>query len=320
MFEGPGSISKFAAQTAKVQGGLALSRMPDSPQYKSPGKLAHVDMKSCYPTLIERMNAYLGLPVVLEPGRGEWTLKQSARYASRVADPDAWFLRVTGHIDSGLNLLLMSPEGTVTHDCFRRKKPELVDKVGASRPYSHRVESAVVTWHTWEVIRRLPKPLRNQYEALRVGSMVMYPRAFVAEDGRDYDDKVRELRSGQVDWEQILDLRGRRRVQVDHLDEKYVALRCSFGPLVRSLINCRRAAEAEGELGLATAAKRISNCLYGVLAGKGAAANVVMGQVITSCPGRSVPTIYGPFGGLQVVTDGLVYARDKSRGSAAHVS
>jgi hypothetical protein len=311
-FEGAGSASRYKAQTAKVQAGLQLPRTPDSPRYISPGKLVDVDMRSCFPGIISGMAVYLGRPIVLEPGRLDFLLAEAAKYADDIADKDAWFIRVTGNIPSGLNVLIPSVDEAVTRDNYRKRKPETVTEVGSSRLFSHRIESGVVTWHTWQVIQRLPRELRKEYEALRVESLILYPRDFVAATGAEYDTKVEEFRTGQVDWGQRLDLPNRRLTTVQHLDEQYVTLWVSFKDLLDKLIDIRREAQAEGNRGLGTAAKLLSNTMYGVLAGSGiTTSNVVAGQHITSAARAEAFLLSMALNGLETVVDGLVYDRDR---------
>ena len=51
---------------------------------------------------------------MLEPGDNHITLRDAVKLVTRLADPDAWFIRVSGEFTDGVNALIPSSEGALT--------------------------------------------------------------------------------------------------------------------------------------------------------------------------------------------------------------
>lgn len=115
------------------------------------------------------------------------------------------------------------------------------------------------------MIRALPPDLRRQYEALRVETVVFYPKAFVADSWQELGALRDTLSTGAAfDWAQALDLRARTRTTVDDLDEQYACLRYPVRNLAAKLVELRKRAKTAEPAGpLDKAYKLTANTLYG---------------------------------------------------------
>src|SRR5262249_18367897 len=160
------------SQTGKVHGGLLYSRSPYAFWHQSHGMLRDVDMVGCYNNVIARLRVHWGRPVIHEPGDHPLTLLQAVDYVTRHADPDGWFIRVSGDIKAGRNALIPSTDNAVTSANYRERMakgkrrqarhrafhlealrdPGSVKGTTGSRLYSERIESGVVTSATWLMI------------------------------------------------------------------------------------------------------------------------------------------------------------------------
>src|SRR5262249_42710116 len=115
------TASRYGTQTAKCHGGLLYSRSPTRFWHASPGMLRDVDMASCYERITSRMNVYWGRPLIYESGRNPITLKEAADRITRHADPDGWFVRVSGDLKGFANALVPSTDNAVTSTNYRQK-------------------------------------------------------------------------------------------------------------------------------------------------------------------------------------------------------
>ena len=122
IFRGDHPASRYGEQTGKVHGGLCFSRTPTKLWHEALGMLRDVDMSSCYSEVISGLKVYWGRPVVYEPGSRSLTLRESIEYVTRHAPSDGWYIRVTGDIDAGYNVLIPSTLNAVTANNYRRSR------------------------------------------------------------------------------------------------------------------------------------------------------------------------------------------------------
>ena len=311
-FRGDRAYSRFGEQAGRVHGGLNFSRTPTRLWHEAHGRIRDVDMSGCYNRILSGMDVYWGRPVVFEPGRNVLTLGAAVELAARHAAPDAWYLRVTGDLDAGLNALIPSSTEAVTSENYRRRKPGHAP--GGAGLFSRRIESGVVTHATWLMIRALPEAVRRDYERLRVDSLVLYPSVLAAADGPAYDHLVERHRAAGLPWEAELDLEAFRQRVVEHLDDDFVALRFPIGEYARKVGEFRRAARLEHGKGSGPdlAWKLLGNTMYGVLASEHLATNnvVAANHILAAARARAFALMMA-LNGLQVITDGCSYRRDQ---------
>src|SRR5262249_39353121 len=119
--------SRYGQQAGKIHGGLLLNRSPTRFWHEAPGMLRDVDMSGCYNNVLARIKVNWGRPVVFEPGRKRWSLREAVEYVSQHADADAWYLRVTGNIDSAPNALIPSSRDAVTSENYRQRSRRAVE-------------------------------------------------------------------------------------------------------------------------------------------------------------------------------------------------
>ncbi len=313
--------SRFGQQTGAVHGGLGYSRSPTAFWHQAPGVLRDVDMKSCYSEILQHLNVYWGRPVIWEPGDRRMTLAQAAEFARRHAQADAWFIRVTGDIHAIPNTLIPSTVDAMTGDNYRRRQARRhrADTEAGSVKYpaklfSERIESGVVTAATCAVIQSLPKAARREYDALRVDCIVLYPSKFVASSGREYDELFEALRNEGLPWTADLDINGRRLVETNVLDHEFATLRFPIFEYARRIEERRRAARARDGLGGGEELgwKLQVNTMYGVLASPHHVTNNVVAANYITAQGRACAwVLFMSLNGLQVLTDGCSYRRDR---------
>ena len=102
-------LNDFGIQPFLTVGGLLFSRTAKYPVIR--GKLADCDLSSCYATFMAQMNIYLGEPVIRTFKYKKY--KPSVRDVidfinSQNINRDAWFIRVSGKLQSAYNTLVMS--------------------------------------------------------------------------------------------------------------------------------------------------------------------------------------------------------------------
>ncbi len=332
LFTNEPGASKFGPLTATVHGGLLLNRSPTRLWYASSCMLADVDMASCYGKITCGMDVYWGRPVILEPGALGMKLPQAIELVERLCDPDGWIVRVTGSILEHPNALIPSTDGAVTGENYDRTKrrqrrrdamrqaiareaeeePDL--RRASGRLYAERVESGVVCAATWRVIRVLPPTLRRQYEGLTVDSLVFYPRAWAARNGREYDELVHRHQVGELSWKQILDEEAGALVRTELLDDSYVTLRYPLRTYAVQMMRLRQSARDAHGNGSATeqAFKLITNSTYGVLAAPYYCVNnFVAANVITATARAGAYVSTQALNAVQTITDGCTYRRDQ---------
>ena len=312
-FGGERAASRFGHQTGQVHGGLILSRSPTRFWHEAAGMLRDVDMSGCYPRLLERINVYWGRPVVLEPGSRPMTLEQAVQLLAANADPDAWYIRATGSIRAGDNVLIPSAIDALTGENYRRRPPPGPDLPG-SKLFSGRIESGIITASTWAMIQMLPPALRRDYELLSAESLVVYPRRLIAADGPAHDELVERLGQKPLPWHAVLDLARLTRTTTEPLDAAYASLRFPIGEYARAMVERRRAAQAEHGKGggLDLAWKNQANTMYGVLAStRLPIGNAVAANVVTAAARAGAFALLQSLNAIQVVTDGCTYRRDQ---------
>lgn len=164
------------------------------------------------------------------------------------------------------------------------------------------------------MIQALPEPARQDYENLVVESIVMYPKTMIAADGPHYDQLVAKVQADGVPWQQELDMHARRIVQTEGFDQDYVTLQFPVSQVANRIGEFRM--QAKEEYGKGSGAdltwKLQANTIYGVLAGRHQAMNnVVAANVITAHGRAEAFGMMQALNGLQVITDGCSYRRDR---------
>lgn len=312
-FSGSRRASRFGAQTGRIHGGLNFSRTPTKFWHEAPGMIRDIDMSGCYNAIIQGLHVYWGQPILFEPGRRAGTLREAVELVSRHADPDAWYIRVTGELARGINVLIPSTLDARTAANFhgtRRTGPDC----GGSKLFARRIESGIVTRATWLMIQMLPPALRRDYEQLTAESIVLYPRKLVAPDGPSFDRLVETHRATSLPWEGRLDLRSLTENVVEHFGAEYVSLKFPIGRYARQIGEFRREARGEHgkDSGPDTAWKLQANTMYGVLCSPHlATANVVAANQVTATARALAFALVQALNGFQVITDGCTYRRDQ---------
>ena len=230
-------------------------------------------------------------------------------------------------------MLIPSSHGALTHLNYHKRAAQQRAKVAQQKfqtgrhaapdrdnqytsLFTDEVSAGVVVWATWQMIQALPPDLRRQYEALRVETVVYYPKAFVADSWQELG-ALRDLLStgAAFDWAQSLDLQARTRTTVDDLDEKYACLRYPVSNLAAKLVELRkRAKTSEPASSLDKALKLMANTLYGALCSPHLPTqNVVAAQVVTGTARALAFAMAQSLNAHNVITDGVIYRRDVRR-------
>jgi hypothetical protein len=315
--------SKFGEQLLSVHGGLLYTRSPTTFWHESPGQLRDADLKACYSTALAGMNVYLGRPVVFEPGASAMTLRAAVDFARRHADDDAWLMRVSGDFERGLNALIPSTEDAITSESFRSsvRKAAAIDgnqntkeRTAGARLYTRTVRYGVVTAATWQAIEMLPKALRSEYEKLTVDTMMLYPRKMIAATADEYADLASRYASGEVPWDQVLDLERDLVTETRSIGAEFVSYRYPIKELMEKLAELRqeaRTTQGKGS-GAEMSAKATANTVYGVLASKHKATFNVMAANQVTAIARAIVFITGQsLNAIQTITDGCTYRADQ---------
>ena len=333
-FQDKSESSMFAEQVASTHGGLLFSRSPAKFWHKAPGQLRDVDLSGCYNQIVGSINLYLGRPVVFEPGRQRWTLRQAIELVRQHAPRDGFLIRVTGNISTMSNTLIPSTINALTSDNYRsrtarrrarnlkrygfeldylRTLPDALDDWGG-KLYSRRIESGIVTDATWLMIQALPPHIRDEYENLVAETIVFYPNRLIAHDGAQYDSLVEELESEELPWDSVLDVESGRLVRTEHFDADYAAMRYPIGEFAQRVAELRaEAKERHGKgSGAEKAWKLMANTMFGVLASDHVDdTNYVAANQITAT-GRAIAfAMMMSLNGIQVITDGCTYRADQ---------
>jgi hypothetical protein len=304
--------SRFGEQTGRSHGGLLLSRTPTRFWHEAPGMIRDVDMSACYSGIIASMNVYWGRPVVYEPGSRLLPLRDAVDLVNRLAAPDSWYIRVTGDIAAGFNVLIPSTLDAITSQNYsqRRRKPA----GAAAKLFSKRIESGIVTQATWLMIQAMPTGLRRDFENLTADSIVFYPGKLVASDGQSFDRLAQKYQTATLPWETELDLETMRETVVERLDADYVGLAFPIGECARRIGEFRKEAQQEHgkDSGADATWKQQANTMYGVLACPHLPTNnaVAANQITATARAEGYAMILA-LNGLQLITDGCTYRRDQ---------
>lgn len=312
--------SHYGAQTGNTHGGLLFSRSPTRLWHEAPGQLRDVDMAGCYNRIIGRMSVYWGRPVVLEPGQNALTLANAVQFVTAHTAQDGWFIRVTGDISTTYNTLIPSTLNAVTSENYQRRGratpralPRSETKTG-SKLFSRRIESGIVTASTWAMVQSLPPHIRAEYEDLTAESLVFYPAKLVGQDAARYDELIDQLQQVELPWHAVLDMEQLTRVTVESLDDDYVSLRLPLHEYAERIAEFRRGAQQKYGKGSGAdvAWKLQANTMYGVLASPHLPTqNVVAANQVTATARAQAFALMNSLNGLQVITDGCTYRRDR---------
>jgi len=315
LFDEDPRASHFGPQTGSTHGGLLFTRSPMRFWHEAVGQFRDVDMSSCYSRIVSRLNMYAGRPVIHEPGDNRMSLKEAVTWARKHADDDAWMIRVTGDLPSGVNSLIPSTlEATTAESLKRRHRSKGRAQHKSARLFSHRIESGIVTHATWTVIQSLPKALRAEYQALDAESIVLYPREFVAGTPQEFDRLTEQRRHGQLGWDGTVDFRKKLIIENTRLDDTYVAMRFPIQDYARRFVEFRKQAQQEfGKgSGLDRAYKEQANTMYGVLATEHLPTqNFVAANYITAMARANAWMMAMVLNAVQTITDGVTYRRDQ---------
>jgi hypothetical protein len=334
LFFGCPSASRYGTQTGRVHGGLLYSRSPTRFWHEAPGMLRDVDMSGCYQKVIADKSVYWGRPVIFEPGSATISLRNAVEMVRRNADDDAWLIRVTGKISAAPNALIPSTEDALTSANYQMKlrkgkrrsvnryafhlealrDPSAIKGTIGSRLYAAVVESGIVTTATWEMIQVLPKPVRDEYEALSADSIIFYPRKLVATSGGEFDSLIRQYRRVKLPWSATLDLEGMQISQKEKLDENYVTVKHPIGAFAEKIGELRaeaRLRDGKGS-GADVAWKMHANTMYGVLAcAYFPTNNFVAANIITAQARAEAFALSQALNAIQTITDGCTYRLDQ---------
>lgn len=324
-FHGPHAISRFGPQTGVIHGGLLYSRTPTTFWHHAPRMLRDVDFNSCYNAILGRISVYWGRPIVLEPGKRNMPLVDAVTYVRRRSNDDAWFVRVTGDISAIPNSLIPSTLGAIRRENYRievrrsqlaafRQRLDGDEEKDGAKLFTRRIESGIVTQATWLMIQSLPENARKEYEHLQVDSIVYYPRRLVANDGTDFDQRFEQSHSRDLPWESEIDEDSRQLLHREDLDHEYVSLRFPIAEVAKRMGEERaRAKQSHGKgSGQELAWKLQANTMFGVLACPHyETCNVVAANQITAYARAEAYALMLALNGLQVITDGCSYQRDR---------
>ena len=314
-------VSHFGSQIARPHGGLLFSRTPAQFWHETVGMLRDVDMAGCYNRITSQLNVYWGKPVVLEPGDARTSLADAVELAKRHSPADGWFIRVTGDVSEAPNTLIPSTRDAVTSENYRQKRRQAQGRANSaagraegSKLFSQRVESGVVTEATWQVIQALPERMRLEYESLTADSIVFYPRTLIAEDGKQFDRLVSQLQGGDLPWHSRLDFDQLSLTEISKIDHEYVSLRFGIGEYATRIGQLRKEARDKFGKGSGQEAnlKVMANTIYGNLASPHLPTqNIVAANQITAKGRAAAFAMVTALNGLQVITDGCSYRRDR---------
>lgn len=315
--------SRFGIQTSSTQGGLSYSRSPSKFLHRAKNMFLDVDLSSCYPRILQDCHIYWGKPVVHEPGHDAMTLAEGIKFLKyHAASDDAGVIRVTGALPFGSNVLLRSVEDAWTYKnfnsrrhrrraTFNSKSPDGQQAKFKSCLLTHELNFGVVTAASWAFIQTLPGEIRQEYENLRVESIVFYPRQFVVNSLEEYNELCQGLQTGHVvPWRQEINLGQRKLTTVEDLDDSYVSIRVPMREFISPLIEMR---QKQGKAtGLGKCMKLLANSMYGILASPHKVCNnIVAANVITDIGRVLALAMHMSLNGIQVITDGVTIRRDQ---------
>jgi|GEM_PF-3343689 len=322
-----GRKSRFGKSTWKIHGGLCFTRSPDIFFHQEKGAFRDIDCSQCYSSIAENISIYVGEPMLEEPGKNTMNLKEAIKWVGeRAAGSDAFFIKVTGRISGSIPNCLIPSTCDATHTGNYRDREEsarkqgraiemiLESEDGASGLFSKEITSGTVCQATWDLIQVLPKGLREDYEALRVDSIVFYHKKFVAKNVDEYREKMSRFKDVDVPFSDGLDLEENWMNRRDRIDHRHVCLEVNFETLIQRLRKERSSLQGQEvqNLGLAQLMKLLSNTIYGVLASENMdMSNIVAANVITATGRAMAFMLQMSLNGFQVITDGTCYRTDQ---------
>tara|TARA_R110002095_G_scaffold179895_1_gene157401 strand:- start:215 stop:3217 length:3003 start_codon:yes stop_codon:yes gene_type:complete len=326
-FHGQHSTSRFGPQTGRFHGGLAFSRTPTTIWHRSPGMLRDVDFAGCYNKILANMNVYWGRPIILEPGSNNLALTEGVDIVRKVSQDDAWYIRVTGDFEHSENVLIPSTLEAMTFENYRQKvgheritallkdveRSEEVENSGA-KLFARRIESGIVTYDTWMMIQALPESMRSEYEQLRVESIVFYDKRRIAKTGEEFDQLIEENRTKKLPWNSEYLESEMSLIHKEPIDHDYVAYQFPIKKYAREIGEKRREAKEKHGKGSdwEYVWKMQANTMFGVLVCKHHPTNNIVGGNIIGARARSQAyAMIQSLNGLQVITDGCTYRRDR---------
>jgi hypothetical protein len=318
------SVSRYGEQTAKIYGGLTMSRSPTKFYHEAPGMLRDLDMTGCYNSIVSKINVYFGKPIVLEPGNRNMTLEEAVSFVEEISPSDGYYITVTGDFHITNNTLLLSTVDAKTFENYRSRQSkeehaatrvDIEDKQKnvLTKLFSKRVEQGVVTYDLWTLIKSQPKHIYDEYARLRVESIVFYHKELIADDDAHYDQLYEKLFNKSLPWSSYL-VGSTELVHRVALDHEYVSLRVPIGEVALQIGKRRDAAKEMSGKGSGDdlALKIQANSMYGLLGSKlHKVANVVAANVITARARTEAYIMMTSLNGLQVITDGCSYRRDR---------
>ena len=314
--------SRYGSQTGGTHGGLLYSRSPTRFWHAAPGQFRDVDMSGCYNRILAGYTAYWGRPVVFEPGSRGVPLRDAVSFLRDNSAAGGWYVRVTGDMRGFQNTLVPSTRNAITPEQYRQYEAQLSEqdtdqidlKDYGAKLYSARIESGIISEATWSVIQAMPDTAKEQYESLIVDSMVFYPASLVAQDGRAFDELVRQHQGNDLPWQAEIDLERYAIQTVEDIDDRYVSLAFPIGEYAERIGELRRQAQAESGRGSGadTAYKLQANTMFGVTVSPYfCTGNTVLGNQITSTARAAAYLMFLSLNGFQVITDGCSYRRDQ---------
>ena len=244
---------------------------------------------------------------------------------------DAWFIKVSGTITMFPNTLIPSTIDGLTHANYHSRRAKqraqsqrsgfMFDEyheqpayTGNTAIFTDIIESGVIAWATWLMIRAMPDEMRADYENLEVESIVFYPAKMVAKTGPEYDELVNKFDQTEVPWSSTLEPAQFEQTIRRKFDRDNIALAFDIGQLARTLIEARRTEQEKTGRGSATdlALKQPANTIWGVSASPfHVTQNVIFANVITATARAVAWAMVMSLNGYQVITDGCIYRDDQ---------
>lgn len=323
---GQHGTSRFGPQTGRFHGGLTFSRTSTTIWHHSPGMLSDVDLAGCYNNILANMNVYWGRPIILEPGSQNINLAEGVEMVRKVSYDDAWYIRVTGEFLHSENTLIPSTLESLNYENYRekvgreritalQKEAERSDEEDSgAKLFSRRIDSGIVTYDTWLTIQALPESMRSEYEQLRVESIVFYDKRMIAKTGEEFDQLIEENRTGKLPWNSVYLESEMTLIHKELIDHDYVAIEFPISTFAREIGNKRREAKQKHGKGSDWdyVWKMQANTMFGVLVCKHHPTNnIVAGNIIGARARSQAYTMIQSLNGLQVITDGCTYRRDR---------
>jgi len=203
------SSNHFGIQPFLTVGGLLFSRMSLSAYVE--GRLGDLDLKSCYATILSKLNIYFGEPITFTFRYKKYkpTLRDALKLIESEKSPnDAWFIRVSGKLEKAVNTLIMSdlrfkPRRDLIPDKntislnrnsigqFNAEKTS--KKQATSTVLLKEVKFGLINFTLLEALKLLPDEWLDEYLGLAVDAIVYIPESLVANSLDEYKELVESL-------------------------------------------------------------------------------------------------------------------------------